>query len=125
MTEAGSPLLVSFEKGILQLTLNRPRRFNALDGDLIDRLEVTLREEAGNEGIRVLILSGRRRAFCFGADLSGLPPDDEERGSVLDTLLPRFQTVIVRPSPGVDRNCVGRSAPGAETQIFSRSPSNS
>ena len=97
MPEADPPLLVSLDHGILRLALNRPRRFNALDGDLIERLEVALREHAANEEIAALILSGGRRAFCFGADLEKLPKG-EERSALLDALLPRFQTLIVRLS---------------------------
>lgn len=96
MADRDSPLLVSLERGVLHLTLNRPRRHNALDSDLIGSLETVLRESASDEGVRVALLSGGRRAFCFGADLEDLPRDAEKRGAALDAILPRFQTMIVR-----------------------------
>jgi 2-(1,2-epoxy-1,2-dihydrophenyl)acetyl-CoA isomerase len=97
MKEDAAPLLGSLEGGILRLTLNRPKRFNALDDTLIDALEATLREHAAEDDLRVLVLSGNRRAFCFGADLTALPEGDA-RPLTLDALLPRFQTLIVRLS---------------------------
>ena len=96
MADRDAPLHTSLERGILRVTLNRPRQHNALDPDLIGRLETVLRESASDDDVRVLVLSGGRRAFCFGADLKDLPRDPEARGSALDSILPRFQTMIVR-----------------------------
>jgi enoyl-CoA hydratase/carnithine racemase len=64
---------------------------------MIDGLESALREYAFNDDVRALILAGGRRAFCFGADLAELP-QGEARAMALETLLPRFQTLIVRLS---------------------------
>jgi 2-(1,2-epoxy-1,2-dihydrophenyl)acetyl-CoA isomerase len=115
MADKDTPLLVSLERGILRLTLNRPREHNALDPDLIGRLETVLRESAADDGVRVVILSGGRRAFCFGADLKDLPRDPEKRGIALDAILPRFQTMIVRlahyPAPTIA--AIGGFATGA------------
>jgi len=96
MADKDTPLLVSLERGILRLTLNRPRAHNALDPELIGSLETVLRESASDEGVRAVVLSGGRRAFSFGADLNELPRDAEQRGMALDAILPRFQTMIVR-----------------------------
>jgi len=98
MKDSSAPLLISRdEEGILRLTLNRPKRFNALDDALIDALEATLRQHAADDDLRALVLAGGRRAFCFGADLTALP-EGESRSLTLDALLPRFQTLIVRLS---------------------------
>src|SRR5262249_26605951 len=105
----------SFERGVLRLTLNRPRQHNALDPELIGRLETVLRETASDGDVRVLLLAGSRRAFCFGADLEDLPRDPESRGIALDAVLPRFQTMIVRlahyPAPTIA--AIGGFATGA------------
>ena len=114
MPVPANPLLVSLEDGILRLVLNRPQQFNALDDTLIDALEYTLREHAPDEAVRVLVLSGGRRAFCYGAELAGLPRG-EERIFALEALLPRFQTLIVRlehfPAPTIA--AIGGFATGA------------
>jgi len=115
MTDKDSPLLVSFERGVLRLTLNRPSRHNALGPDLIRRLETTLRERSTDESVRVVVVSGGRRAFSIGADLKDLPRDAEERSGALDAVLPRFQTMIVRlahfPAPTIA--AIGGLATGA------------
>lgn len=56
------------EVGILYL--NRPKVLNALSNDM--RLEVMhfINQAAGDEGLRVLILTGKGRAFSAGADLN-------------------------------------------------------
>jgi 2-(1,2-epoxy-1,2-dihydrophenyl)acetyl-CoA isomerase len=73
MDEAGPPLLVAVDEGIARLRLNRPRRFNALDGPTIEALVGTLVRLRSDEGVKALLLSGDRRSFCFGADLTALP----------------------------------------------------
>jgi len=56
--------------GVRTLTLNRPERLNALDGDLV----AALRSEIANAGsdIRVIVIQSEGRAFCAGADLKWL-----------------------------------------------------
>src|SRR5262245_18989057 len=95
MKTSDSPLLVACDGGILRLTLNRPKQLNALDAEMIRALEASLRAYAADESVRVAILTGDRRSFCFGADLAALPPG-AGRTATLQTLLPRFQTMIVR-----------------------------
>lgn len=51
------------------VTLNRPDRFNAIDPDLSAALVGAL-GRAGKEA-RAVVLTGRGKAFCSGADLSG------------------------------------------------------
>jgi 2-(1,2-epoxy-1,2-dihydrophenyl)acetyl-CoA isomerase len=63
-------LLLDVQDGIATLTLNRPEKLNALAQESLD-LFVTLLDQISDEGqARVLILTGRGRAFCSGADLS-------------------------------------------------------
>lgn len=52
------------------LTLNRPHRLNALDGDTLAALRqaVETAREPGRD-IRVLVIRGEGRAFCSGSDL--------------------------------------------------------
>jgi enoyl-CoA hydratase/carnithine racemase len=58
------------ENKIACVTLNRPRRLNAIDGSLIDAMDDALDVlESGQ--FRAAILTGVGRGFCAGADLSG------------------------------------------------------
>ncbi|MFD1559485.1 enoyl-CoA hydratase/isomerase family protein [Paraburkholderia silviterrae] len=58
---------------VRRLTLNRPERMNALDGHTLQALNDAVRDcaAAGSE-VKVLVISGRGRAFCAGNDLKWL-----------------------------------------------------
>jgi enoyl-CoA hydratase/carnithine racemase len=58
------------EKEIAFIYLNRPNVLNALNETMKDELIHALRETEEDNNIRVLILSGRGRGFCAGADLN-------------------------------------------------------
>ncbi|WP_208626063.1 enoyl-CoA hydratase/isomerase family protein [Paraburkholderia susongensis] len=57
---------------VRQLTLNRPERRNALDGDSIAKLEQALLQADRDPGVRAIVLSGAPPAFCSGSDLKEL-----------------------------------------------------
>jgi len=68
--EAAAPLLQSRDaRGVLTLTLNRPRAFNALNAALLDALQVAVDAAAADESLRVLVLAAHGPAFCAGHDL--------------------------------------------------------
>jgi enoyl-CoA hydratase/carnithine racemase len=62
--------LGTLEDQIALITLNRPRRLNAIDGTLINAMDDVLDALSTGE-YRVAILTGAGRGFCAGADLSG------------------------------------------------------
>ena len=62
-------LLRRVEAGVAWLTLNRPRQFNALSGALLAQVDRALDEIAGDEGVRVVVVTGAGTAFCAGHDL--------------------------------------------------------
>jgi enoyl-CoA hydratase/carnithine racemase len=66
-------LLVRRDGGVLTLTLNRPRRKNAIDGALWDALRAQLTVARDDPGVRAIVLTGAGGDFCAGADLSGGP----------------------------------------------------
>ncbi len=55
--------------GVVELTLARPHRKNALDGTMRDELMVVLDELAPSSEDRVLVVPGAGGDFCSGADL--------------------------------------------------------
>jgi methylglutaconyl-CoA hydratase len=65
-------LLQSLEEGILTLTLNRPEKRNALNGDLVEALKAALDRAASDDAVRVVALRGAGKDFCAGADLAEL-----------------------------------------------------
>jgi len=64
-------LLTSRDSGVLTLTLNRPQRRNALNGELWDALRAQLTVARDDDDVRALVITGAGGAFCAGADLSG------------------------------------------------------
>ncbi len=56
-------------RGVLRLTLNRPRAYNALSEELIAELAQALTALADDEALRVLVIAGSGPAFCAGHDL--------------------------------------------------------
>ncbi len=62
-------LLTEQSGGLLTLTLNRPERKNAVNGDLWRALLSAFRETAHDETVRVVVVTGAAGEFCAGADL--------------------------------------------------------
>lgn len=54
---------------VLAVTINRPRRKNAIDGPTWQRLLATLRDAGADDEVRALVLTGAGGDFCAGADL--------------------------------------------------------
>jgi len=63
-------ILFKKEGGKAIITLNRPRALNALNAEMIAELLSASKEVAEDPEVKVLILTGAGRAFCFGADVS-------------------------------------------------------
>ncbi len=88
---------IIYEKkgGKATLTLNRPRSLNALNREIIDELLAALKEASGDPEVKVLILTGAGRAFCFGADISEFSqPRDLEDLAPAHLLLEKVQEII-------------------------------
>jgi enoyl-CoA hydratase/carnithine racemase len=58
------------EEGIALLYLNRPKVLNALNETMKNELIHALKETEEDDNVRVMILTGRGRGFCAGADLN-------------------------------------------------------
>lgn len=54
------------------LLLNRPQRLNAIDDRLLAALDQEIAAAAEDAGAEVIVLAGRGRSFCTGADLRHL-----------------------------------------------------
>jgi len=56
------------QRGVATLTLNRPEQHNALNARLISELRQAAALVAGDERVRVVVLTGAGRSFCAGGD---------------------------------------------------------
>src|SRR2546426_5422941 len=65
-------ILVSVADHVCSVTLNRPAKRNALTTPMIATLRTTFERIAGDNDIRVVVVSGAGSAFCAGLDLSEL-----------------------------------------------------
>ncbi|MGA9769860.1 MAG: enoyl-CoA hydratase-related protein [Blastocatellia bacterium] len=65
-------ILYSVEQSIARITLNRPDKRNALDGEIVSEVKDALRLSARDEAVRVVLLAGAGKDFCSGADLAAL-----------------------------------------------------
>lgn len=62
---------------VARLTINRPERRNALSWDVVRALREGVATAKDDESVRVLVLTGAGdKAFCAGADLSGMGGED-------------------------------------------------
>jgi enoyl-CoA hydratase len=59
---------VEREGPVARIFLNRPEKANALNSGALEELRRALRELAGDRALRTVILGGRGRTFCGGAD---------------------------------------------------------
>jgi enoyl-CoA hydratase/carnithine racemase len=66
---------VNRHDGVVELTLDRPAKKNAINGEMIDELRVVFAEIAASTSEdRVVVITGSGGAFCSGADLTGRTP---------------------------------------------------
>jgi len=68
--QAGPVLQEARHDGVAVLVMNRPDRLNALNNELATALNDAVRRIAGDESVRVVVITGAGRAFCAGGDLA-------------------------------------------------------
>ena len=89
-----APVLLEVEDGIATITLNRPKRLNALSNELTPALQDAIDRVAADRAVRCVVITGSGRGFCAGADLADVAPF-YERGETPD--LGRFLREAYNP----------------------------
>lgn len=70
------------ESGVAHLTINRPKKLNALNNEVLDELETAIDLVEKDDSVKALLLSGAGdKAFVAGADISELADLDEKGGT--------------------------------------------
>ena len=59
---------LSVEKSITTITLDRPKRLNALTFEAYRELAETFERLDGDDAVRAIVITGRGRGFCSGGD---------------------------------------------------------
>ena len=65
-------------RDIAWLTLNRPKAYNALSGDLMSELISSLNSIANERNIKVVVIKGAGKGFCAGHDLQEMKVNNNE-----------------------------------------------
>lgn len=65
-------LTYEIENRVAYITLNRPEKRNALSAELVTELKQAFQEAAQSSEVKVIVLTGKGKAFCAGADLAYL-----------------------------------------------------
>ena len=74
-------VLTEISDGVALMTLNRPNAYNALSRAMTKAIIDTLSRLAVDEQVRVIVLTGKAKAFTAGVDLEEL----SDGGGVLDS----------------------------------------
>lgn len=77
-------ILVDKNDALAQITINRPKKLNALNKETITELSTAFTDLENDEAVRVIILTGSgEKAFVAGADISEFANFSVEEGGVL------------------------------------------
>jgi methylglutaconyl-CoA hydratase len=77
-------ILYEMRDGVARITLNRPEKRNALDGEMVAELKAAFSASSSDDACRVVLLTGAGKDFCSGADLANL--EKTAQNSVLDNM---------------------------------------
>ncbi|MBV8728084.1 MAG: enoyl-CoA hydratase/isomerase family protein, partial [Candidatus Eremiobacteraeota bacterium] len=93
-------LICEATDGIVEITMNRPDKRNALSLELMEELTDAFREVGVDRENRVVILRGEGRAFSAGHDLREMldrSPEDYQR--IFDVCIRLMDTIQAIPQP--------------------------
>ena len=99
-------VLIDVTDSIGTVTLNRPDKLNAFFGTMRDEIAEALEELGGREDVRVVVITGRGRAFCAGANVGYMADLLERRAydeaNLLVTAGRRVvRSIIEMPKPAI------------------------
>src|SRR6187551_3729252 len=77
MSEKEEPLILRTQdaRGVVTLTLNRPKAFNALSEAMLAELQREFNAIASDESVRAVVIAADGKAFCAGHDLKEMRAD--------------------------------------------------
>lgn len=89
-------ILLDVHDGVATITLNRPEAYNALDMQLATELHEAVVTCSEDEAVRVVVLTGRGRAFCAGGDVKGFCDQLETIGTHVKLLTQALHAAVSR-----------------------------
>lgn len=95
-------LRVESDGPVATVTLDRPKRLNAMDVEILHELRDAARKLGDDDAIRVVILTGAGRHFCAGADLSmKLEPGRSTADHLHQDHRPALMAIAESPKPWI------------------------
>lgn len=102
--------------GVAVLTLNRPERLNTWGGDIATAFYSSLDRADQDAAVRVIVLTGRGKAFCAGAQLGSMgtvaesleKTDQRDMTKLVGERQPYYLTTLCKPViAAINGSCVG------------------
>jgi enoyl-CoA hydratase/carnithine racemase len=102
--------------GVAVMTLNRPDRLNTWGGDIATAFYAGLDRAEEDPAVRVIVLTGRGKAFCAGAQLGSMgnvaqsieKTDEGKLASLVGDRQPHHLTTLCKPViAAINGSCVG------------------
>jgi enoyl-CoA hydratase/carnithine racemase len=87
--------------GVVEMTLDRPSKRNALSIELRFELAGALAELAADESVGCLVLTGAGSAFCSGMDVTQFGGDIANRRRIVEASIAAFEALERFPHPAV------------------------
>jgi enoyl-CoA hydratase/carnithine racemase len=119
VADAGQDEAVIYEvtaTGVAVMTLNRPDRLNTWGGDIATAFYAGLDRAEQDPAVRVIVLTGRGKAFCAGAQLGSMgnvaqsieETDEHKLASLVGDRQPHHLTTLCKPViAAINGSCVG------------------
>src|ERR1700735_226744 len=104
------------ETGVAVLTFNRPDRLNTWGGDIATAFHAGLDRAEADPAVRVIVLTGRGKAFCAGAQLGSMgtvaqsiqKTDERKLANLVGDRQPYYLTSLHKPViAAINGSCVG------------------
>ena len=90
------------ENDVVTVLLNRPDVHNAMNEQLMKELTTCFKELTNDDGVRIVILTGKGKSFCAGADLNWMKSmanySKEENIQDSRLLLDLYETIFTCPN---------------------------
>ena len=90
-----NPIVIQQHGEILEIALNRPEAYNALNLDVMVMLSDALASAATDKALKGVMITGKGKAFCAGGDLKWISQQVADAGPTLHNLAPQFHLAII------------------------------
>jgi len=92
-------LIVEKSDNLAKITLNRPELLNALSFELLQELQIALKDAGDDANVRAILITGEGRGFCSGADLGNTTIDTNIAATIEENYNPVARLIYNMPKP--------------------------